>query len=518
MRNKHIFLGMVSNIFSNLMSSILGFVSRTLFIYFLGAEYLGYSGLLNNIFGFLSIAELGVGTAITFSLYEPLANKDNEKVSMLMTLYKKVYRLIAGFVFFLGLVFFPFLDFFIESSQRPENIEIIYFLFLFNIVTNYLVSYKISLLNADQQSYKLTLIQVSGNVITIIMQIVSLIIFKDYIIYLIVQIILSNISLIIQSEYVKKLYPKINFNYNKKLDKKDRKVIVKNIKSLMILKLGDVCVNSTDNLIISKYVNLMSVGVYSNYILIRNMVNGYIKAIYSNMTSSFGNLIVSEGKEKQLKMFENLMFLSFWIYGFESVCLFTLYNPFMKIWLNDVRLVFSDEIVFLIVLNNFLTGLRMPSITIKNAAGLYYEDRIVSFVFAIVNLFVSIVLVKKIGISGVIIGTIIGSLSLADWYRPKIIYNKLFDKSVFCYFKKYIRYIFIVLIEIFISFYFSRIIVISNNIILQFCFQMIIAIFIPNFINFILFNKSEEFLYLKSVILMIFYNIRKKKSKGKEKA
>ncbi len=509
----HIFLGMISNFSANVISSFLSFVSRTVFIYYLGAEYLGYSGLLNNIFGFLSIAELGIGTAITFSLYEPLAQKDYHKVSILMSLYKRCYYLIALFILILGILFLPFLDFFIQSSQRPDNLEIIYFLFLLNIVINYFFSYKIALLGADQRGYKIVHIQIIGNIATIFMQIVSLCVFQNYIIYLIVQIIFSNLSLIIQASYVEKMY-NIDFNCREKLCKEDKKEIIKNIKSLLILKLGDVCVNSTDNLIISKFINLSTVGVYSNYIMIRDMVNGYIKSVFSNMTSSFGNLVVSDSKEKQLAMFENLLFLSFWIYCFEAVCLFVLYNPFMRLWLNNENFIFSIDVVFLIVINNFFTGMRIPLITIKNAAGLYYEDRVVPFVFAIVNLVVSLFLVKKIGIAGVIIGTIIGSFSLADWYRPKVIYNRLFNKSLKVYLSKYIKYILLAIFEMFIAYQIASIKV-SDFLVTQFIFQMVIAISIPNIINFCIFHNSKEFTYLKNVLINIFSIIKEKIKRNK---
>ena len=502
MRNMNIFLGAVSNFASNIISSVLGFISRTVFIYYLGTEYLGYSGLLNNIFGFLSIAELGIGTAITFSLYEPLAIKDYRKISILMTLYKKLYYIIACIILIVGLLLMPFLDFFINSSQIPNNMELIYLLFLMNIVINYFFSYKTALLGADQKNYKIVHIQIIGNIVTILCQIISLILFKNYIIYLIVQIVFSNLSLVLQSKYVTKMYPEVIFNCKNKIDIKEKRKIQKNVKSLLILKFGDICVNSTDNLIISKFIDLSMVGIYSNYILIRDMINGYIKSIFSNMTASFGNLIVSESKEKQLKMFENLMFLSFWIYGFEAVCLFVLYNPFMKIWLNNNSFLLSNSVVFLIVLNNFLTGMRIPLITMKSAAGFYYEDRAIPFVFSIVNLIVSIILVKYIGISGVIIGTIVGSLSLADWYRPVIIYKKLFNQPVEKYFQKYIKYIIIALIEIFLTYQLANFQV-STSILIQFIFQLIVSIIMPNIINLILFYNSSEFIYLKKVVIDI---------------
>ena len=336
---------------NNIVGSILGFISRTIFIYTLGANYLGISGLLQNIFGLLAISELGISTAIGFSLYKPIANNDINLISTLMSVYKKAYRFIGIIVLVLGIILFNYLDFFVDPQQQPNDIAYIYFMYLLNIVVGYFFSYKTTLIASDQNSYKLVPLQIKFTTITTILQIIYLLIFKDYLGYLTLQICSSIFLNFIQNRFITKQYSHINFNSKQKLPKDELKIIKRNIFGLMVAKIGDFCVNSTDNLIISKYIDLTSVAIYSNYILLRNLVNGYIGILFGSITSSFGNLVAKESNEKCLEIFNNLFFISFLLYSFEAVCFICLFNPFIKLWLGEQYL-FSMPIVTLIVLNN----------------------------------------------------------------------------------------------------------------------------------------------------------------------
>lgn len=492
---------------NNIVGSILGFISRTVFIYTLGASYLGISGLLQNIFGLLAISELGISTAIGFSLYKPLANNDAKLISTLMTLYKKAYRIIGVFILFLGIVLYNYLDFFVDPSQQPAEIVYIYFMYLINIVVGYFLSYKTTLISSDQNGYKLVPIQIKVTMLTAVIQISYLLIFKNYIGYLTIQMVSSIILNLIQNRFITKEYKHINFSSKDKLPKDEVKTIKRNISGLMAAKIGDFCVNSTDNLIISKYVDLISVGIYSNYILLRNLVNAYIGIIFGSITSSFGNLIAEENEEKCLEIFNNLFFISFILYSFEAVCFICLFNPFIEIWIGREYL-FSFPVVTAIVVNNYLTGLRIPIITMKNAAGIHVEDAWVPFGFATINLISSIFLASRYGVLGVVIGSIIGSLLTADWYRPIVIFKKVFKVSCWRYFKKYITYIILgiayMIISLIICFYISQ-----SNKIINLLIRGIICIIIPNLMTVIIFFRSKEFKYLYNIKNTLFKNLRK---------
>lgn len=484
---------------SSVLSSILGFISRTIFIYKLGETYLGLSGLLNNVFGMLTISELGLSTAIGFSLYKPLAEKDYESVSALMSLYRKAYKVIGVFVLISGVALYPFLDFFIVPEEQPYGITYAYFLFLFNIVLGYFVSYKTTLINSDNKAYEIVPISVVGNFIQTVLQIIYLFTFSDYFGYLTIQIFCTVAIAILQNRYITKKYTQINFYSKRKLHKNQKQTIKKNIGGLIIAKIGDYLVNSTDNLIITKMVSLSATGLYSNYLLIRNIVNGYISAIFSGITAGMGNVVAKENKEKKIQVFNTMFFCAFLIYSFEASCFMCLFNPFIgDIWIGwDYT--FSDFTVAIIVLNNFLTGLRIPIITMKNAAGVYLEDAWVPFGFSAVNLGVSIILAKYFGVTGVFLGTILGSICTADWYRPLVVYRKVFQVSVKEYFKRYAIYIIVGIIEIILAFAICSIIH-NNNKYLSFIIKAFVSVSVPVIINIIFFRKTNEFNYFLEMI------------------
>lgn len=482
---------------NNVLMSVLNFVSRTIFIYVLGSEYLGISGLMQNIFGLLAVSELGISTAIGFSLYKPLANGDKELVSSLMNLYKKAYRVISAIVLVAGIILYFYIDVFIKPSEQPKEIFYIYFLYLANIVVGYLLSYKTTLISSDQKAYKLVPIQIKVNLITIIIQIANLLILKNYLCYLTVQIVSSMLLNFIQNRYITKQYPDINFSSKKKLPKNEIKIIEKNISGLMITKLGDFLVNSTDNLILSRYVSIVSVGLYSNYLLIRDMINGYIGIFFGGITAGYGNAIAKEDHITCQILFERILFISFVMYSFEATAFLCLYNVFIETWVGE-KYLFDMSIVSAIVFNNYLVGLRMPLIVTKNASGLYREDSWVPFGFAIINLVVSIVLCKKIGVLGVILGTIIGSICTAEWYRPMIVYKKIFKANPKLYFIKYFKYLVLGCVYMGSAYALCSVVILEETV-SQIILNGIISIAIPLVLDWAIFRKTTEFQYLIEV-------------------
>ena len=501
---------------SNFFESALGIISRTVFIYILGSEYLGLAGLLGNILGFLSISELGIATAIGFSLYKPLAQKDYEAVSALMSLYRKAYIIISVIVSVGGIGLFFFIDFFISPEQQPPETKFAYFVFLFNTVLGYLLSYKITLINSDNQAYRLTPINMLMSLIQVVCQISLLLIYKSYVVYLIVIIVCSVTRMIWSNIYISKRYPKVNFYSKEKLDDEVKHQLKRNVGGLIISKIGDYLVNSTDNLIITKLVSLAATGIYSNYLLIRNMVNGYIGTVFSGISASMGNVVATENDDKKKEIFEALMFSAFFIYSFEASCFMCLFNDFIgKIWLGE-KFVFDTFTVAIIVINNYLTGLRIPLITMKGAAGKHMEDAWVPFGFAVVNLVSSIILAKYMGVAGVFLGTIIGSLLTADWYRPLVIYRHVFHCSVGQYFKVYIKYI--ILGFLYIAAAYGICVFINTGLAyVDFILKALIAAIVPVMLNVLIFRRNKEFIYIKSMFQRLVNLILKKFKRNRTK-
>lgn len=471
---------------------IISFIARIIFIKFLGSEYLGLNGLFTNILTVLSLAELGVGEAITFSLYKPLADKDEYRCKMLMQLYKKIYTIIGIVILVLGVSITPLLPFLINDLPDMSNINLIYILFVINTSLSYFFSYKRNLIIADQNRYITTIYRYGFYFILNIIQIIYLIIRKDYIGFLILQVLNTLIENIFVSKKADKMYPYLKDKESVPLDKDVKKSIIKNTKAMMMHKIGGVVVNSTDNILLSSFVNLVAVGLYSNYYLITNALNTIFGQVFSSLTASVGNLCASTNQEKQYQVFKNINFINFWIYCFSSVCLICLFNPFIEIWVGKEYL-FSLDIVFILVINYYITGMRKSVLTFREAAGLFYKDRWKAVVEALVNLVVSILLALKLGTLGVFLGTFISSITVCVWVEPYVLYKYGFKKKLRLYFHEYFKYltttIFIALIT------YGLCSIISGNIYLTFMIKCSISLIIPNLLIILLFHNNNEFKY-----------------------
>lgn len=487
---------------NTILVSILGFISRTVFIHILGTDYLGLAGLLGNVLGFLSISELGIATAIGFSLYKPLAEKDYKVVSSLMSLYRKAYSIVGTIVLISGILLFFFLDFFILVDQQPAGTDFAYFAFLANTVVSYFLAYKTTLIYSDNQAFRLVPINMAVNTAQTVLQILVLALTRNYVVYLSVQIVCSIILMALQNIYITGKYSEVDFSSKDKLPSEKTVEIKRNVSGLIIAKIGDYLVNSTDNLIITKLVSLAATGIYSNYLLIRNMINGFIATLFNGITASMGNVVAVENDEKKLEIFDAVFFCAFLIYSIEATCFMSLYNLFIgDIWIGR-NYIFSVGTVAVIVLNNYLTGLRIPLITMKGAAGKYLEDTWIPFGFAIVNLVASILLAKPFGVAGVFLGTIIGSLFTADWYRPFVIYRTVFHAPVKKYFRKYMVYLLLGVGYIALTYWLNAQIHLSNAYLL-FLVRGIVSVSVPILLSCALFYRTTEFDAIKTLTIRL---------------
>lgn len=497
-RTKKSFFNVGANFLINLVKAILTFITRTVFIYCLGEEALGLNGLFTNILYMLSLAELGVSTAINFSLYEPLVQRDIRKINSLMAFYKKAYRIIGSIVAILGIFLIPFLKYFIKDISSIDNVYVIYILYLINTVSTYFISYKETLINADQKKYKLLKIETIFLVLLNVFQIAFLILTKNFIFYLIVQIITLFIQRIITNIFITKMYKDIDFKSIEMIEKKDLNLIIKNVKAMFFHKIGDYCINGTDNLIISSFINVSTVGFYSNYLTIINLFNTFISMIFNSIISSLGNFIVTESSEKKEDIFKKMNFISFILYGICSVVLVNVFNDFISIWVGE-KFCLGVDIVLIIVINFYLTGMRVPVATMKSAAGLFDVDKYTPLFQSAINLIVSIFLVKKIGLLGVLIGTLVSSLAIPCWQRPYLVYKYIFKTSSRKYFIEYIKYIVIVIASSVLTMFISKSLIIEN-LFLMFIIKSMLAVIIFMLITLIVFWKTNEIRYIYSII------------------
>jgi len=497
--------GRIKNTIRNMYMGVLGqivtytltFVYRTIFIIVLSANYLGIQGLFTNVLSILSLAELGIGSAITFSLYKPLADNDEDLIYKLMKFYAKAYKFIGLIVAVLGITLIPFLDVFIKNEHDIPYITIIYLLYLSDSVVSYFFSYKRSIIVADQKGYINTLNLNIFSVFRTIIQILLLIIYKNFLIILIVQVIFTFLSNISISSRANKLYPYLKNKNSEKLDAVIKSGLIKKIRAMFYHQLGSVIVLGTDNILISAFVGIYWVGVYSNYLLIIGIIKTIIQQFSQSVVASVGNLVSSESITKTKTTFDLLFFINYWIYYFCSICFLTLFNPFIIIWIGPGYL-FDLRIVVVIVTNFYIAGMRQNVLTFRNVLGLYWYDRHKPFIEAIINLVVSIILLEWFGILGVFLGTLISTLTTSLWVEPYILFKYYFKSGLKKYFVTYFLYsIFTLLVAILMQ-SISKLIFVET--VFSFILLLVICIIMTNVLFCAIFFKNYNFKQLINLV------------------
>ena len=512
MRTKNSFLNFMANTGSHLLNILLSFVCRTVFIYTLSQEYLGVNGLFGNVLTVLSFAELGIGTAMIYKLYDPVAREDRPAITELMNLYRRLYMMVALVIAAAGLLLLPFLPHLIadyDSYSDLENLTVIYLLFLFDAVSSYFFSYKRSIIYAYQKMYISTLVDTICTVCQFLVQIAVLLLFKKFILYLLIQVITSISKNVICAVVADRMFPYLKENRSSLPSRETRNDIKKNISAMAMHKLGDIVVNNTDNLLMSAFVGLRSVGIYSNYILIQSTIITALNGFFGAFTASIGNLGATEDEDRMYFVFRTLNFLGFWMYGFCATAFMVLYNPFIRLWAGEHYL-FPMWLVFLIVLVFYLNGVRKVNLTFRDAMGLYWYDRYKPILEIIINLSVSLIAVIRIGISGIFVGTVVSVLTTCFWIEPLVTFKYGFHKKVSEYFKAYGLYTLVTALDGGIVYFLCR--QFSPEGVAGIIFRAILCVVVYNSIVFVLFRKTDE---AKEIFLRV-QMILNRRSKNEE--
>lgn len=419
-----------------LAAIVVNFIARKIFVVVLTKEYLGLDGTFANILTMLSLAELGVGTAITYSMYKPLAEGDRELILSLMTLYRKFYTVIGITVGVLGAALTPFLQYIIRDIPDIPHIRLIYLMFVLDSSISYFLVYKQSLISADQKQHIVTSYQYKTGMAVTAAQCAALLLTGDYVLYLALKLCATFVCNALLARKADRLYPYLKQKIVQPLPAPVRQDISKNIRAMIAHKLGSVVVFGTDNVLIAYFVGAVSVGLYSNYLLITQSLKSAYSMIFRAMTASIGNLCAAEDTAHAQAVFWRVDLLTRWIYGFSAVCLVVLFNPFISLWLGADYL-FSMPIVLLIVLSFYMTGMRQSVLTFREAMGLYWYDRHKPLFESAINLAVSILLAKPFGIVGIFIGTVVSTLSTCTWIEPYVLFRHGFGAPVGKYFVRY---------------------------------------------------------------------------------
>ena len=499
---------MLTGVLARASNLVLQMIYRSVFIQILGLTYLSISGLFTNILTIFSFAELGIGEAIVFSLYKPIKEQNYEKICGLMQLYKKTYCLIGLVIWGLGIVFTPFLPFMINgSTEGIENLTLIYLLFVLESGASYFFSYRQAYMTACQEQYYLNIWNCIFTILNKATLIMAIIIFKQFIPVLIISCIWTVVQNAMISEMAVRKHKYIKNTNGYSIDKSEKVSIVRNIKALVIYKVGTLALNSTDNIIIAKVVGLKWVGLYSNYSVLVSAVTNFISILFSSITASIGNLNADKDCERKESIFYVVNFASFWIYSISAICFFTALSPTVAIWIGEEYLV-DKTTVFIIALNIYIGGMLFAPFSYRQTMGLFVYGKMRPIISAVINIVVSVILGKYMGLSGVLLGTVIARVTTNVWFDPYIVYKKGFKNKPTKYFLNYILYLFLLLGGFAIGELVAKITMFGG--VLDIIIHCILCFACISTVYCLLFFRTKEFEYLWQVVKNILKNMKKK--------
>lgn len=483
---------LVGNYATQILTLLLGFVNRSLFLYCLSVDYLGLNSLFSSVISMLSLAELGIGSAITFHLYKPISNNDTEHIKALVNFYKICYTAIGLIIFLLGLCLLPILHNIVNFETNVDvNLYVIYILYLFNTAMSYwFFAYLGTVISAHQKQYVIYKIRSAFKIITVVICITVLYISRNYYIYIFTQ----STVILIENIYIRntayKMYPYLKKIANSKLEMKEIKSIGKDVWALTISKISSMLSSGVDSIIISTFVSTTMVGYISNYDMINRNIISMANAVSSSSIAGIGNLVAEGDKEKQIRVFKQLDFINFYLLYFVCVCLITLSGPFIALWLGK-EFVIDNIIVICSVLNFYVLYSLNVVWVFKDGMGLFKYGKFVQIIQGIANLILSIILCKHCGAMGVYLASLLTNLAITSPMFIYYLFKYGFNRSV-------IRHLFVTVYRF--GFVGGVLVVIHfvckigpANAIYNFIYKLIVTVVIANVSFIIIFGRTNEF-------------------------
>ncbi len=435
-----------------IVKNLLGFVNRTVFVYILGAEYLGVNSLFTDILTVLSFAELGIGNAMVFSLYKPIARGDQEKIKSLMKLYAKTYQIIGIVIAGLGICLVPFIGHIVgDVSYIKENIILLYLLFLLNSVISYFFVYKKSLIIACQKNYIVDIYQQIFYAFQVVAQILFLAVTKQFIIYLMLMVATTFLNNYFVAKKADKMYPFLKEKNIAPLEKNEIYDIIKNVKALVVYKIGGIILESTDSIFISSIINVVTVGLYANYKIVVDVFRTIGSQVMNSIVASVGNLNAGDDTEKKEKVFNEMFYISGWFYGFATAGLCCFLSPLVSVWLGNKYVIGFDAVLAACVYF-YISNMHYPCYTYRTTAGLFVFGKYVPMFSAIINIILDIVMGRLWGLAGILWASSIARIVTYELIDPIIVYKKVFNKPVIKYFFQYAMLTVLIVVDAIVSY------------------------------------------------------------------
>ena len=514
-RTQNSFLNFFTNLLSSVLVIALNFITRSVFIRFLGTNFLGVEGLFTNILSMLSLAELGFGSAIVFKLYKPIEEKNHHRIQVLLKLYRQVYRVVGFVVVGLGLCLIPFLPKLVKdyATLAPLGLNpvIIFLLYLFSTASSYwFFAYKTAFVQANQKTYLLNVIGYVVSIANSVCQILALVLFKNFYIYLIVQIAFSVIRNLVWAVVCDRRYPFVREKTEDSVTPAERKEFRKDCSALFLYRISNVMIGGSDNIVLSAMLGLHAVGLYYNYTTVKNSIDTILYSFLRSIQASLGSLYSTGNLEWSRLIFRVVNFFTVWIYGIGGIGIAVLLDEFITLWLgsgadfvvtswtaNGVTV--ATPVAVLIGIELYTSGQKYYCGTFRNAMGLFQELKYRPLFSVLVNLTFSILLVPRIGIAGCVVSTIIAALSVNLIVDPLIIHRCALKQSPKRYFLRNVLYKVVLGTAGVITWFVCKHIAVAG--IFGFAIRMAVCVALPSAIFAGCFCRTQEFRFLVSSVV-----------------
>lgn len=506
-RTKNATRNIIWGIIEKAASVLLPFAVRTIMIKTIGSEYLGLSSLFTSILSVLSISELGIGTAIVFSMYKPIAEDDNDTLCALLNVYRTVYRVVGCIILVIGLGVIPFLPKFVKGAVPPDvSLYVLYLIYLFNtVISYYLYAYKTALFSAFQRNDLISKRSFVINLISNVYKIIVLILFRNYYVYVVIIPAATIATNLLNAYLANKMYPEIKCKGTISNDLKDG--IKKRIIGLLSFKIYNVVFASVDSIVISAFLGLTPLAIYNNYYYVQNSLVGFLVILTSSITAGVGNKMVTNTKEDNYVDFKKITFANGWICSWCAVCMFCLYQPFMELWVGK-DLVFPFSTMVLMVLYFLLPRITTIQYTYREAAGLWWEDRFRPLVATVVNLVTNLILVQIIGMNGVIISTLLCTIFINVPWGAIVLFNNYFKRSPSEYFGHVLYFLLITSFAGGVTYFICT--MVGQNGIVSLFIKATICLIVPNLLFWVFYHRMKEYSFLTEIMGRIAFRFQRK--------
>ncbi len=489
---------------NKVLMMILAFATRTIFIRLLGAEYTGISSLYTNILSVLSLAEMGIGNVLMFYLYGALKDNDEKKIKGLVEEFRKIYLTIVLIVLTAGLALIPFLRYIVRSTLDNKEFVGYYVLYLINSVSSYFVVYRTMILSADQKSYISNTVNTVFTVLMYILQILYLFFIGDFWGYLVIQVLHTIGANLVLNHIALKQYPYLKGKRERIGDNErqiNQKAIFRNIKATFLFKISDTILDQTDSIIISIMFGTVVVGYYFNYHMLISYSVAIAGIIANGLVASFGNLNSEGDMERSYEMFR-VALIAFSIFGtICTTCYACVVQDFIPIWAGTQYVMPYGLVVAILV----VFYLRMATNTMwmyRSAMGIFQEVQYINIAAAGLNILLSVILGKMMGVAGVIVATAVSRVLTSFWFEGKVVFGR-FGKPVKIYLILQLKNFVICLMSVGIAYFMCS--VLQGSSVLMIVIKLLIALTISSAITFAWYGKSNEFKTMKCKIFNVFH-------------